>query len=717
MARPTRTSPDRELRRLALAERWDDVRALLMARLEADDSDTEAKEELSRLNSGQPLKALMNAAQRKEAAATEALTKLRELMDTVPQADLRKLSKQTLEEGKKQWDEIEKRLRAVGKTLPEDAREYRKELHNRLLKYSTRTAIRCVYGIGAIAASTAAFFLINSKLRDGAYADMAQLEAALNQKNWQQAQNLRDKTDSKLNHYYCPELQSLLKKTDDWLAEIENDFKKLDADIRKLEQKQHGLKEIGLKGQVELENRLRRLIRGRDILQQRWTSLCKKERHMLEQQKKEILQAVHAPLPKPPELTGDTALDDKSLRQHQTLLQERLAEAKLAHSAYNCAHDIIADIEQRIHKQQVLLNDIKAFSSTAAKLKKERSYDTYCAVIRSFTPAEYPAALQITTITPLLPTQEDIVNRILDPQGEFSPKLLLAARQTLTNGGPTFTADFPANHRQIVLMEDMFTAPSLYRKVYGIELPDTTMRFSTKKPTIDKTNFIIFRTSNIDPNFSPDDDVIELQNDGRVELVEYDATPLLKCGDFTRERFFITANILQLLTNALNFPEGKHPALAQAYVYYTLLQLANEHTHPLLNGARFSPTLKTHAADFHRILKKSGITLEPGCWLTANHTIKHAGQAFAEWFRRHKGADYLREAAAEFSSRYEADSFFTGYVDEKGNFCPFRRLDAAQFLWFVTKTGMKRTPANAPDFTEAMPWSPVFSEVRPTGKQ
>lgn len=100
MARPTRTSPDRELRRLALAERWDDVRALLMARLEADDSDTEAKEELLRLNSGQPLKALMNAAQRKEAAATEALTKLRELMDTVPQADLRKLSKQTLEEGK-----------------------------------------------------------------------------------------------------------------------------------------------------------------------------------------------------------------------------------------------------------------------------------------------------------------------------------------------------------------------------------------------------------------------------------------------------------------------------------------------------------------------------------------------------------------------------------------------------------------------------------------
>ena len=88
MSTPRKTAPERELRRLAIAGRWDDVRELLLARIAQDDTDTEAKDELKRLEEGLPLKAMMNAAERRAAATQDAERSICDFMEQLPFSDL-----------------------------------------------------------------------------------------------------------------------------------------------------------------------------------------------------------------------------------------------------------------------------------------------------------------------------------------------------------------------------------------------------------------------------------------------------------------------------------------------------------------------------------------------------------------------------------------------------------------------------------------------------
>ncbi|MBR1997801.1 MAG: hypothetical protein IJ993_05250, partial [Akkermansia sp.] len=85
---------DRELRRLALAERWDDVKALLMARLDKNPEDTAAKAELQRLVEGRPLRITLSAAERLAADADDAEQALSLLQRIHPVDSLKNLPRQ-----------------------------------------------------------------------------------------------------------------------------------------------------------------------------------------------------------------------------------------------------------------------------------------------------------------------------------------------------------------------------------------------------------------------------------------------------------------------------------------------------------------------------------------------------------------------------------------------------------------------------------------------
>lgn len=712
MPTPRKTSPERELRRLAIAGRWDDVRHLLQARLEHDATDTEAKAELERLEQGLPLKAMMNAAERRAAATQDAARAITDFMEQRPLSELKKLSKAELPEVSRAWEELSDAYLRYHRKLTPEMLVYHNALKSRRKRYRG-IAIGKAAKISIITVAVAAFgFGVNHFLKTGARQECEAFATALSSGDLPKVLELKDKVNSAINNHYCPELQTLQSRADMWLFELQAEHRSVAADISRIEKGLISIADMGLKGQMELESRIKALSIGQEEQYRRWQALCQKEHHALAQQKERVLQSVHAPLPTPPKCTGEIQQDEAAFAQHCSLLEKRFEEATLANQAYRISQSSLGSIEQAYQQAQQYCRDIRDYKRTVDKLKKCRHYDEYSELINSFSAQLYPPALELAALKRELPSKEDIVHRLMDPEGAFSRELLAAARKTLVEGAPTFTPGYPATNEQVVLMEDLFTAPSLHKKVYGIILPDGKMWFSIKKPYVDKTNFLVFQRSSIDPNFSVEDNRIEIQNDGRSKLVEYDATGIMKIGNFEKNTFFNTAHLATLLTAALNYTDKKTPALAQAYVYYTLLRLANEHRHLLLSGARFSPSMKAHAADFAKLLKQQSITLEPGCWLSGDAKIKAAENAFANWFRNNRGCNYAQEAADNFRVRFDVSAPFVGYIDANGKYIARKSHLSADFLWFVTSQGMARTPAQSPDFTNAGKWSPVFIENR-----
>lgn len=712
MPTPKKTSPERELRRLAIAGRWDDVRELLQARVAYDATDTEAKEELSRLERGLPLKAMMNAAERRAAAAQDATRALTDFMAQLPFAELKKLSKSELPEVSQAWDALSNTYLRYHKKLTPEMTAYGREIKSRRKKYrgfmlNKATKIACIAATAMVLGIGVNYFL-----KADAERECEAFSAALQHQDLTQVLELKDKVNSGLNHFYCPELQSLLHRADMWIFSLQTEYRSVETDIRRIEKGLISVADMGLQGQVELEARIQALRLGKDELNQRWKALCQKERHALAQQKERVLQAVHAPLPTQPEHTGAPRQDYDAFNRYSALLEKRLLEATLANKAYHISQSALGNIEKACRQARQLCSDTNDFKRITDKLKKCRNYDEFLELINGFSPELYNPALELASIKNELPTAEDIAHRIMDPDGAFSRELLAAARKTLVEGAPTFSQAYPATNDQVVLMEDMFTAPSLRNKVYGIILPDGNMWFSTKKPYVDKTNFLIFQRSSIDPNYSVMDNRVELQNDGSIKLTEYDATGIMKIGDFEKNNFFNHAHLTRLLTATLNYEDRKTPALAQAYIYYTLIRLAHEHRHMLLSGARFSPSLKAHADSFSHLLKKQNITLEPGCWLSASAEVKAAEKAFEAWFREHRGANYEQEAAAHFRERFDASSRYAGYINAHGEFVARKSTRDADYLWFISDDGLARTPAQEPDFSPAHKWSPVFTENR-----
>ena len=108
----------------------------------------------------------------------------------------------------------------------------------------------------------------------------------------------------------------------------------VEADIARIEKGRVSVAEMGLKGQMQLESRLRELRIGKDELTKRWQALCRKEQHALKAQREQVLQSVHAALPALPDFTGNLQDDEVLIAQHCSILEKRLEEALLAEKVH-----------------------------------------------------------------------------------------------------------------------------------------------------------------------------------------------------------------------------------------------------------------------------------------------------------------------------------------------------------------------------------------------
>lgn len=694
----------RYLKRVALAGRMDELRSLLAEYIENNPQDTEAKAEMQRLQNGQTMRLMLPAAERRKANAEDALKALEWMMDDHPPDSLKLCNKDELEQLLNEIELHQQALKKAGESLPESAKQYKSALKARIGalngRVSRKMAKRIIVAAGAVTAIGAIWYSMDYRAH-ARYHDLKEAMAAPIYDNVLESMRA---AESNINRFFCSELSATIDQAAQWLQQQEKLFKKLDTALSQLESRKKTLTSLSPAEILELENGIDQSHRGRDNLMKRWQSICKREYVELRAHKAAILQQLEQPLPLPPELCGDFQADTLSLKAHEEALRHRLKEMTAVITLYGISTRICEPIQTEIDRVNRTLQAIKHLSYQLSKLPECRNYGAYCSALQQLNCEHYPQADTLLRVKELLPTLESVTYHFSAPTGDVSADLLLAAEQVLVHGAPSFPQNFPADQTVLQLPEDLFTAPSYNNKVYVLKVSDTETWYSTIRPEIDKTNFITFRRSSVDPCFSPENNYMEFQNDDTYQLSEIDATNLLRDLGVERNTFFISQNIPQLLTRVLNYQGGKHPALAQAYLYLCLLKITDAHPYPLLSGVRFSPTLKAHSASFIELLRRSKINLRPGCWLSTDAAVARAEHSFAEWFRTNRGHDYAAEMAENFRKAYSASAIFCGYINESHHPVLFKTPNKGTEMWYVGAAGLTQ------DESQALPLSPIFTD-------
>lgn len=701
---------DRELRRLALAERWDEVKALLIARLDQNPEDTAAKTELQRLIDGRPLRITLSTAKRHLADADDAEQDLSLLLNIHPIGTLKNLPKKELKQLLQQIEQKEAIIAKAKRTCSDSHQTYVAEIKKCLRRFSFAYSRKLIRRCALVLLSIGTIFSACMYLKQRAEQASVTLSAALQHKNLAELELAKQEANTKLNRFFCPKITDTLAAAQDWENEIYTELKNLNRIIAELEAGKRNYSTLTASELQQIDNRVHRLIIGKDDLLPKWQKLYKQETQRLETLKIQLVSQLEASLPKQPVFSGEPNADEAAITQYIQELRRKETEAHQLIAEYGAPQKLIPPIQQAQASAQQIKAEIQQMRKLLQSLPTFTQYEDYYRVWQQFCPQLYTPAIRLAATKNTLPPPQEIKYHIQDPDGNYTAQLIKAAEACLVHGQSSFTKTYPATQEQIHIPQNLFTAPSYLYKIYILKKQDGTTWYSTIQPVVDESNFIIFTRSSIDPHFSPEHNKIELQNDGSVTLSYTDSTHLLPKLNIRKEDFFLSANLPQLLTDTLNLRQSNHPILAQAYIYQCLMRLIAKHPYELLNGIKFSPTLRQHAASFKALLQKHKIELYPGCWLHQTEKIRAAEQDFTEWFRRHRGHDYRAEMAHNFAATFNVQAQYCGFIAPNGQAIINRTIHPDCTLWYISTGGIFNSRNH--NLPGALPYSPIFSEKR-----
>lgn len=710
MATKQTQQKDRELRRLVRAERWEDVKVLLMTRLEQNPADTVAKAELQRLINGEPLRISLSAAERAEAEASDARKDLLSLYQKHPLETLKILPKLKLRQLLKQLKQAESVMDKAGYLYPVEHRAYIAELKKRLRKLVFSYSRKLIQRAAIILLSLGIIFGARVYLKQRAIQKAQLLTTALEQKDIQSLQSAKHEANSKINRFFCPDIAETLVEAEHWEKQTRAEYNRLRTIITELETNKRNYAALTTDALHTLDSRVHRLVIGKEELLPKWQKLYKRETVRLETLKNEQIMQLAQNMPQLPEFSGCLDTDETAISQYIELLKNSETQANKIIKDFRATQAILTPISQALKTAFSIKSEIQQTRKLLQSLSPLTQYEDYYRVWQQFSPQIYPPAITLASAKEAMLPPNDIQYHVQDPEKRYQARLIQAAEACLIHGKSSFTAEFPATQEQINIPADLFSAPSYQYKIYILKKKDGTTWYSTIEPKLDKSNFIIYTRSSIDPHFSPEHYKEEFQNDGSLELTCTDSSQLLPKLNITKDSFFLEANLPDLLTNTLNLPVGNHPVLAQAYIYQCLMKLIAKHPYELLNGIKFSPTLRQHAASFKALVEKHHISLHPGCWLTTNEKILAAEKDFAEWFQKHRGHDYRAEMAQNFRSAFGIQAQYCGYVTPEGQIAACRPIRPQCNLWYISKDGLIHS--QEPSLPGALPYSPVFCEKR-----
>ena len=701
---------ERMLRRLALSGRMEEVRATLLDILDEDSNDDDAKAELQRLINGQPLRLTLSAEERHKQAKAEAWQALERAMEKLPLQHLKLYSRGQLEDIKEKFDSFKSTYRVTDQDLPENTRAYLQELSTRLKQFRGKNSRKVILATLGVVAGAAMLIGIGSAFRQAALNKQVTLRSALKENQYEPVLAALRDADSGITRFFCPSIGSDVTQAENWLKSIETQYRKLDAQISLFEQGKKKIADLSPEEQLAIETAINHQLRGQEILQERWRKQCAKEYDELQTRKNKVLQDIATPLDSPPELTGDTKADLARITDYESYVRSRLKHTAASQELFQFSTDYASPMAAQLAQIVLLKNEVKQNRYIFDKLPKCRTYPEYQKQVQKIASQYYQPTEKYVQAYSLMPTINEMACAMAAPEGEFAEAQLKAANDILVEGKCSFPAAFPATEEMVNLTKDLFSAPSYQYRVYALELEKGTTWYSTIQPTIDKTNFVHYKRSSIDPEFTPEENYMEFQNDGTRTMYAIDATGLMSSLKLDASDFYVHTNLPKLLTATLNLKPGNHPALAQAYIYYCLLQLTDACPYPLLKGVRFSPTLKEHTDSFMNILKRHKIQLVPGCWLSTAPHIQKAEKDFAAWFNTHRGCDYAAEMRNHFIAGFSVKPHFCGYINEYSQLSVFVSMKESERLWYVSTDGIKYTTNKI--FDDAIPLSPVFVEKR-----
>ncbi len=701
---------ERELRRLALAERWDDVKALLIARLDKNPEDTAAKTELQRLIEGRPLRITLSAPKRHTADADDAEQELSVLQQLHPIEALKNLPKKELKQLLLQIKQKEAIIAKAKRTCSAAHQTYVAELKKRLRKFTSVYARKLIRRSALILLSIGSILTTRQYLKQRAEHAATALTTAIQQKNLSELKRAKQEANTKFNRFFCPSIADDLAAAQAWENELHLELKNLSKIVAELETGKRNYSALTASELQQIDYRVHQLVIGKDDLLPKWQKLYKQETQRLEALKNQLISQLEATMPLQPEFCGIPDADETAITQYIQALRLKETEARKLIAEYHAAPKLLSPIQQAQASAQHIKAEIQQMRKLLLALPACTQYEDYYRLWQQFCPKLYPHAIRLAATKNMLPPPQEIKYHIQDPTGNYTPQLIKAAEACLVHGQCSFTAAYPATQEQIHIPQDLFTAPSYLYKIYILKKQDGTTWYSTIQPVIDKSNFIIFTRSSIDPHYSPEHNKVELQNDGSVTLSHTDSSHLLPKLNIQTEDFFLKANLPQLLTDTLNLRQGNHPVLAQAYIYQCLMRLIAKHPYELLNGVKFSPTLRQHAVSFKALLQKHNIKLYPGCWLHQSKKMLMAEQDFAAWFRKHRGHDYRAEMAHNFAAQFNVEAQYCGFVAPNGQTTICRSIRPDCTLWYITPEGI--TNSREHSLPGAVPYSPVFSEKR-----
>lgn len=688
MARPKKQNWERELRRYALAGNLRAAERTLRHHLETNPNDESALAELQRLKNGEPLHATETTAQRKAREVTEACQALMNIMRAYPENILPTKTTARIRDLQNRIKSHTQVLKAAkAEEIPAVA-AYRKLLADELrrrgigrLRRSSRWIAAGLLAAGLVGAA----FIVCQQRADKLCND---LNEALKATQMERVQTILKVADTGFNRALCSELEDSIRNANLWLTTTRTRQDWIEKHILRVESGATSVSGMRMSLRAEIERELQAMPTDCPGLEERWLRLCNREKAQLEYQKATITEALLSPLPDVPAFTGEPETDAAALAEQLKLIEQRQTLFDDTPKSYALSEDLLSLTNKRRDYITSCMKEIAGYRRLVEKFAKIRTYQHHRKLLEEYTPVHYTPAVQLMHIRTKLPQVENVKSLIQDPQRKIDDNEMKAAIVTLLDGGPTFTQAYPANRRQVHLMEDLFTAPSLHRQLLELSNEKGTICYTEEEPRIDHIRRVHFRRSDLDPNVTAQNKDVCWDDATSVWKITIDATPLVSTARLDKPTFFSERQLPELLTAVLNFERRQCPALAQACVYHKLLKLIKEHDHPLLTGINHSPSLRKHLSSFEQLVSRTGIELRPGCWLGKTQAQINAEIAFKRWFDQNRGADYCREIKQNFGALVRVGAAYCGYVNEKGQAAIFRELPAGTTIWYMTVEGI-----------------------------
>lgn len=693
-----------KLRRLAHNGKRSEAAALLEDTLRSNPSHPKAREELSRYLTNRPFTF--------EETGYEELQKILSDFLAAPQA-LNGMRKSAIKRLRKRLHHLEHGLEHLLSTTEKNTiLQLRKAISRELQRRR-----KPINGVVVAIAGGLAFLLLTGGAgfflwqRSETAADTLET-AASRQIQRRQALSLLQIHDTGLNRTMNRRVSAAADKLRADLTARQQRSRELDSILKSIEQGEQTVVGQGVHRRAEIERRLRELGADATPLRIRWAELCRREQGALDQQRLSLAEELMAPLPPGEQLSGNPDVDIQKLSKRRKVLQQRLSIYEDAGAALGLPATLIKPVHQELELLAPLLQEVTRLRNQLQLLPSAHDYDQYRMQLATLPAEHYMPGVRLLEVRNLMPRVNSLRGMMQEHGQNATAELLQAARRSLIEGGPSFSAEFPATKEQLHLLDELLTNTALRTRLIELTGEDNLPAYTEEAPVI-RNGRVHFRRSSLDPQHDASrSNREEWLNPQAVWQRELDSRPLYrKLKLDNRTGFASTANIPALITAVMQMESSEAPVLARAYVLDHLLRINSLSSHAILSGMRYAPEMRAAADSFQALRKECNVKLDGNCWLRVSAEHSEAEQKFARWFSRHRKLDFAGELKRNLGALLRVNPRFCGYINEHGVPVLFDEPRKGQLIWYLSGSAMTTTPWGA-ELQAPRRLSPVFSMER-----